>query len=286
MAAPRRRDASSTNLDQNIATSASVDDNYPWSFRILLRSTTNFVDNHIQAFRSLSTVIALIGVGYIIKSTRPFSKFRHVRGIPKEFIKKNVRLRGYVKSVTNEHLNVEHIPIIEVKRFRWMGAVTKQDSECLLPVKIGGVELLEGAVPFLQLNAEKKHIWFVLLKLNTEGSVDCAVTVSKGWFRRININEAIVKEGLGKATPIEGITKHKRYLKLSQKLIKAEISAERKGKGIWTKPPRWEMFKNSIHMTAANVATRLRRRGNDSKLFLWQRIKKMFTKKDNGDNKI
>jgi hypothetical protein len=43
------------------------------------------------------------------------TKFRDNKKIPKSFIKKNIRLRGIVKSVsTDGTLNIDHIPIISM----------------------------------------------------------------------------------------------------------------------------------------------------------------------------
>ena len=51
-------------------------------------------------------------------------------------------------------------------------------------------------------------------------------------------------------------------MKLSQKLIKAEIYAEKKGKGVWTKISLWEQVKGNVQMSMASLTTRAKKRWN------------------------
>ena len=44
-------------------------------------------------------------------------KFLKVSDIPKEFVKKNVCLRGEVIMIEESHLRIDHLPILNLQRF-------------------------------------------------------------------------------------------------------------------------------------------------------------------------
>ncbi|XP_070560418.1 protein C3orf33 homolog isoform X2 [Ptychodera flava] len=227
----------------------------------VFRKTTTFLDEHIRAIR--------------------FSKFHYVKQIPAEFISKSLQLNGRVRSVKNGCLKVEHIPIIDIQSISWIGSVIRQDSNGVLPVYIGGVELEDSAQEFITSHVDKKSVRFRLLRVNEDGGIDCIVTSRKGLMSRKNINEMIVREGHGRAIHIQELARNKTFLKLSQKLIKAEMYAEKKGKGMWIKPTRWQRTKEHVHFSTIKVSTRLESSGSRFFQFLWSKIRGLFRKKDN-----
>ncbi|XP_077998592.1 protein C3orf33 homolog isoform X2 [Glandiceps talaboti] len=273
--APRR--SVQTSLDEKSGENKDAD---ALGISTIFRKSTNFIDDHISAVRSISTVLAVFGIGYIIKSIRPFKKFQHVQEIPKEFIRKNMRLSGKVTSVKDGQLNVEHVPIVDIATLPLIGSRLKRNRHGDLPVYLGGVELLDGADPFMKLHVDKRPVWFTILSVNKDGGIDCIVTLNKGWLRRMNVNETIIREGLGKATHIEGLTKNETYLKISQRLIKAEMYAEKKGKGIWIKPSRWERSKESMQLTAIKASNRVQSTTKQLLMYAWKRLTGVFRKKD------
>ena len=69
------------------------------------------------------------------------------------------------------------------------------------------------------------------------------VTSLQNWFSNTSINETLVREGIAVTKHVKGLRDNPQYNKLLPKLLKAEVRAEKKGAGIWTKPSTWERFK-------------------------------------------
>ena len=57
------------------------------------------------------------------------------------------------------------------------------------------------------------------------------------------MNEELVRIGMAKVKHIDGLASDKLYIKLTNKLLKHEIHAERKGRGVWKSPPISEQVK-------------------------------------------
>ena len=74
-------------------------------------------------------------------------------------------------------------------------------------------------------------------------------------FRSVCVNEEIIKEGLAKATPIEDLSNDAVYNRLSDKLSKAEAYAEKKGKGIWTRPSWGQRVKELPRNIRTNISS-------------------------------
>ncbi|NXG65675.1 CC033 protein, partial [Hemiprocne comata] len=159
------------------------------------------------------------------------TKFTSALDIPVEFVEKNVKLRGRVQHVTEKGLEVEHIPIsipflTSIQR-RWQ-------SKGLLLVRLAGVELAPRGMAWLQQELKPNQmIWFQLLG-REDLALECLVLANKGRFLSVCINEELLRQGLGRAARIEGLHHHSHlYWKLHKKLLRAELKALRKNKGIW-----------------------------------------------------
>ncbi|XP_072036425.1 protein C3orf33-like [Amphiura filiformis] len=193
---------------------------------------THFIDQHLQLFRTGSTVLACVGLLYVARSIRMYKKFHHVRDIPQEFVRKHVRLRGQVISVEKSHLKLEHLPIIELPKF-----VTRivPDKVAGLNVNLAGVLLLEESQEFLQKQVPVGQVlWFQMLGVDEENQeIQAVVTFKQNWRKTTNLNELVLRHGYGKVKALPEHTNRKIGVKLTQRLIKAEIAAEKAHQGVW-----------------------------------------------------
>lgn len=173
------------------------------------------------------------------------SKFTRSADIPAEFIRKNVKLRGRLHRITENGLEIEHIPITLPVMSSW-----RKEPCGVLLVELAGVELTETGKVWLQKELRASQLlWFQLL--GKENSVlFCYLLVNKGGYFSINLNEEILRRGLGKAVPVKGLNyDSKTYWTIHRKLLKAELTAIKKGEGIWKeeseKESYFEKFKDS-----------------------------------------
>ncbi|NXW56142.1 CC033 protein, partial [Eurystomus gularis] len=172
------------------------------------------------------------------------TKFTSALDIPVEFIQKNVKLRGKCHHVTEKGLEVEHIPIsiplITAIQRKWQ-------SKGLLLVRLAGVELAPGGMAWLQQELKPKQtVWFQLLG-REDSALECLVVVNKGRFLSICLNEEILRQGLGRAARIEGLHHDSRlYWKLHKRLLRAELKALKKHKGIWEEESYSERVRNRV----------------------------------------
>ncbi|NXA06940.1 CC033 protein, partial [Sapayoa aenigma] len=159
------------------------------------------------------------------------TKFTSALDIPVEFVNKNVKLRGKLHHVTEKGLEVEHIPI----SIPFITAIQRKwQSEGVLLVRLAGVEVAPSGTAWLQRElSPRQHMWFQLL--GREGSaLDCLVLVNKGWFLSTCLNEELLSRGLGRAARIEGLPHDSHlYWKLHKRLLRAELKALKKNRGIW-----------------------------------------------------
>ncbi|NXG68036.1 CC033 protein, partial [Baryphthengus martii] len=158
-------------------------------------------------------------------------KFTSALDIPVEFVKKNVKLRGKLHHVTEKGLEVEHIPI-SIPFITWMQR--KWQSKGLLLVRLAGVELVPSGVAWLQQELKPQQmLWFQLLG-REDVALECLVLVNKGRFLSVCLNEEILRQGLGRTARIEGLHHESHlYWRLHKRLLRAELKALRKHKGIW-----------------------------------------------------
>ncbi|NXK93173.1 CC033 protein, partial [Formicarius rufipectus] len=159
------------------------------------------------------------------------TKFTSALDIPVEFVEKNVKLRGKLHRVTEKGLEVEHIPI----SIPFITAIQRKwQSQGLLQVRLAGVEVAASGSAWLDSElSPRQRLWFQLLA--REGSaLHCLVLVNKGRFLSVCLNEELLRRGLGRAVPIEGLPHEAPlYWRLHRRLLRAELKAVKKKKGIW-----------------------------------------------------
>ncbi|XP_010166565.2 protein C3orf33 homolog, partial [Antrostomus carolinensis] len=172
------------------------------------------------------------------------TKFTSALDIPVEFVQKNVKLRGKFQRVTEQGLAVEHIPIsvpfITSIQRKWQ-------KKGLLLVRLAGVELAPSGMAWLQQELKPKQmIWFQLLG-REDLALECLVLVNKGRFLSVCLNEEILRQGLGRAARIEGLHHDSRlYWKLHKRLLRAELQALKKNKGIWKEESYSERMRDRL----------------------------------------
>ncbi|NXE09579.1 CC033 protein, partial [Lophotis ruficrista] len=172
------------------------------------------------------------------------TKFTSAVDIPVEFVKKNVKLRGKVHRVTEKGLEVEHIPI----SIPFLTAIQRRwQSKGLLLVRLAGVELAPSGVAWLQQELKPKQMmWFQLLG-REDVALECLVLVNKGRFLSVCLNEEILRQGLGRTARIEGLHHDSRlYWKLHKRLLRAELKALKKSKGIWKEESYSEKIRDRV----------------------------------------
>ncbi|RCN34875.1 hypothetical protein ANCCAN_19276 [Ancylostoma caninum] len=124
--------------------------------------------------------VGLVGVGLFLRNSRLFARFEHVAQIPKEFVRKELELKGTVREILpSGELRVEHIPIVRLPSI--FGR--KKAPKGLLNIRLAGVDLSTAGQQFIakDLRLTNKPITFTVIK-NTDGSsnsVDADVTVKK-----------------------------------------------------------------------------------------------------------
>ncbi|NXK18780.1 CC033 protein, partial [Arenaria interpres] len=172
------------------------------------------------------------------------TKFTSASDIPVGFVEKNVKLRGKLHHITEKGLEVEHIPIsvpfISSIQRKWQ-------SKGLLLVRLAGVELAPSGMAWLQQELKPKQtIWFQLLG-REDLALECLVLVNKGRFLSVCLNEEILRQGLGRTARIEGLHHDSRlYWKLHKRLLRAELKALKKSKGIWREESYSERIRDRI----------------------------------------
>uniref|UniRef100_A0A8C3DSG6 Uncharacterized protein n=2 Tax=Corvus moneduloides TaxID=1196302 RepID=A0A8C3DSG6_CORMO len=171
---------------------------------------------------------AVVVLSYALHQT---TKFTSPLDIPVEFVEKNVKLRGKLHHITEKGLEVEHIPI----SIPFITAIQRKwQPEGLLLIRLAGVELAPGSTAWLQRELlPKQPLWFQLLGRDSS-ALECLVLVHKGGLLSVCLNEELLSQGLGRAARIEGLPHHSRlYWKLHKRLLRAELKAVKKNKGIW-----------------------------------------------------
>ncbi|NXS66369.1 CC033 protein, partial [Pandion haliaetus] len=172
------------------------------------------------------------------------AKFTSALAIPVEFVEKNVKLRGEFHRVTAKGLEIEHVPIsipfITSIQRKWQ-------PRGLLLVRLAGVELAPSGVAWLQQELKPKQlIWFQLLG-REDLALECLVLVNKGRFLSVCLNEELLRRGLGRTARIEGLHHDSHlYWKLHKRLLRAELKALKKNKGIWKEASYSERIRDRI----------------------------------------
>ncbi|NXL45059.1 CC033 protein, partial [Podilymbus podiceps] len=194
--------------------------------------------------QSLSAGMAVAGALVLARSVRMTTKFKSALDIPVEFVEKNVKLRGKLHHITEKGLEVEHIPIsipfLTLMQRKWQ-------SQGLLLVRLAGVELAPGGLAWLRQELKPRQtIWFQLLG-REDLALECLVLVNKGRFLSVCLNEELLRQGLGRTARIEGLHHESRlYWKLHKRLLRAELKALKKNKGIWKEESYSERIRDRI----------------------------------------
>ncbi|KAJ8280483.1 hypothetical protein GJAV_G00055120 [Gymnothorax javanicus] len=208
-----------------------------------------FADDHLTIVRNISTGLAIAGIIVLARSIRLVTKFGAASEIPARFIEKNVSLRGRVHRVTENGLEVEHLPI---KIPILSPLLEKRQTDALLDVRLAGVELTEEGWAWLKQHlSAKETVWFQLIRREAQ-ALDCLVSVSRGSILNRSVNEQLLRLGLGRTVPLLGLHHESRlYWRLHKRLLKAEVRAERKGKECET------LLQPPSHIVPATMSARL-----------------------------
>ncbi|NWW75068.1 CC033 protein, partial [Climacteris rufus] len=172
------------------------------------------------------------------------TKFTRPLDIPVEFVEKNVKLRGKLHHVSEKGLEVEHIPI----SIPFITAIQRKwQPEGLLLLRLAGVELAPGSTAWLQQELlPQQPLWFQLLGRDSS-ALDCLVLVNKGGLLSVCLNEELLRQGLGRAARIEGLPHHSHlYWRLHRRLLRAELKAVKRKKGIWKEQSYSERLQEHI----------------------------------------
>ncbi|KAI5611334.1 protein C3orf33-like [Silurus asotus] len=197
----------------------------------IITTVSKFADENLTLIRSVSAGLAVAGVIIIARSIRLTTKFGSPSEIPSRFIERNVSIRGKVRSVTERGLEVEHIPI-HVPILSPL--LTKRRVTTPLHVRLAGVDLTpQGRDWLVRTLRRDETVWLRLISREDE-SLHCMVSLSGGFLFNTCVNEEILRSGLGRAAPLHGLDpRSSLYWRLHSRLLKCELRAEKKGRGLW-----------------------------------------------------
>ncbi|GAB1603838.1 protein C3orf33-like [Argonauta hians] len=217
--------------------------NLPEKFQIKKVDIHNFIDSHIIEIRNGVYGVAAVGVLLCLRSLRPFAKFSRPEDVPRNFIKKNVKLQGRVEKVGEEgKLMVDHEPIV---RLPW------HKDKPPLAIKLAFLEITPHSRLWLLKNVSDKHIWFRPIRISNGGmSLDC-IAYTKGFLGwRVNINDKMVRTGNSKLQADIDVGSNPKLKKHLENLVKLEAQADRKGAGMWKRDPQLYSVQGLVHYVA------------------------------------
>ncbi|KAG7453765.1 hypothetical protein JOB18_006278 [Solea senegalensis] len=214
---------------------------------------SQFVDDNLTVVRNISTGLVIAGVVLIGRSIKLTTKFKSASEIPARFIERNVSLRGKVHSVTEEGgVKVEHVPI-HVPVLSPLLSKTHQgaSSSSLLLVRLAGVDVTTEGRTWLQQNLVPAHtVWLKLISCEDD-VLHCLLSQSRGWMWSRCVNEQLLRLGLARTAPVSLLPDSRFYWRLHRRLHRAEVSAERKGRGLWKEDSLWERAANAVRDSPA-----------------------------------
>ncbi|XP_041732828.1 protein C3orf33 homolog isoform X2 [Coregonus clupeaformis] len=197
---------------------------------------SQFADDHLTFVRNISTGLAIAGVIVISRSIKLMTRFGVASEIPARFIENNVSLRGRVQTITERALEVEHVPIY-IPLLSPLLTKVGQDLHCAT------FRFMQWTTAIVQHPGP--------LYRGQEGSL-----------RSLCLNDEVLRLGLARTVPVSGLHPQSRlYLRLHQRLLRAEVKAERKGRGMWKEDSLWERTSQAVR---ENSLVRLIRR-----IFKW-----------------
>uniref|UniRef100_A0A8D8VTA1 Protein C3orf33 n=1 Tax=Cacopsylla melanoneura TaxID=428564 RepID=A0A8D8VTA1_9HEMI len=227
------------------------------------------IDEHLQEIRIGLCTIALVALGYAVKSIKPFTKFSHIQQIPSSFIEKNIKLNGKVVDIistqppdtsspqsTKISILVDHRPIFKAP-------FSKRSHP--LSISLDSVAVTEQGLTTLSEIMLNRHVDFVLLAVDNESKmvsciVYCQLPQFSVWRRLLsspsNIAFHLVETGLASVTPSDSklAVSNTLYRQYYQRLLQYEEEAERNGRGMWRKEEEEEDSKTNA---GVSVWTRL-----------------------------
>jgi hypothetical protein len=189
---------------------------------------------------------AIIGTGLLggwlfVRNSRLFAKFEHVSKIPKDFIRKELELKGTVREVTpTGYIRIEHRPIIKLPSI--LSRKSKKPVG-LLNLRLAGLDISPAGLSYLSkdVRINNKPVTFTVVK-PTEGNsdaYDADVTYKKSAFGRVNLNVDLVRRGYARVfapeNPIhlKALQHNSAYSRLITRLLTSEKVADRRGIGVW-----------------------------------------------------
>ncbi|KAE8295188.1 Protein C3orf33 Protein AC3-33 [Larimichthys crocea] len=208
---------------------------------------SQFADDNLTLVRNISTVLAVTGVVVIARSIKLITKFQAASEIPARFIERNVSLRGKVHSITERGVEVEHVPIY-LPVLSPVLSKHKGVSTSPLLVHLAGVELTPEGRVWLQKNlAPAQTVWLKLIS-REDDTLHCLLSQSrKGSVWSYCVNEEVLRLGLARTAPVVGVLPDSRlYWRLHKRLHRAEVRAERKGRGLWKQDSLWERASKAV----------------------------------------
>ncbi|XP_054159465.1 protein C3orf33 homolog [Oppia nitens] len=216
----------------------------------LIEMVTNYMDNHLMEARLAIGAVGIIGAGIALRGIRFATKFSDNKKIPKSFIRKQIRLRGVVKSVANDgSLDIDHIPLIAMP---W-----HKKNDKLLSVSLAAIRPTISGTYWLKLNAENRNVWFkVIHKRDTD--LLCVVSPQKKILSKKSLNAELVERGLASVVPLESsslslLARNKAYSELHKSLVVSQTKAKRNNSGIWYKPTKLDQIKHSVNYWLQSV---------------------------------
>ncbi|KAE8295151.1 Protein C3orf33 Protein AC3-33 [Larimichthys crocea] len=183
----------------------------------------------------------------IARSIKLITKFQAASEIPARFIERNVSLRGKVHSITERGVEVEHVPIY-LPVLSTVLSKHKGVSTSPLLVHLAGVELTPEGRVWLQKNlAPAQTVWLKLIS-REDDTLHCLLSQSrKGSVWSYCVNEEVLRLGLARTAPVVGVLPDSRlYWRLHKRLHRAEVRAERKGRGLWKQDSLWERASKAV----------------------------------------
>ncbi|KAA8594050.1 hypothetical protein FQN60_004884 [Etheostoma spectabile] len=204
------------------------------SSRNIVALISQFADDNLTLVRNISTGLAVAGVIVIARSIKLITKFQAASEIPARFIERNISLRGKVHSITERGLEVEHVPI-------YLPVLSPLLS------KHKGVELTPEGRAWLQKNlAPAQTVWLKLIS-REDDTLHCLVSQSRGLLWSYCLSEKVLMLGLARTVPLVGVQPDSRlFWRLHKRLHRAEVKAEKKGRGLWKQDSLWERASKAV----------------------------------------
>ncbi|XP_053177431.1 protein C3orf33 homolog [Scomber japonicus] len=207
---------------------------------------SQYADDNLTLVRNISTGLAVAGVIVIARSIKLITKFQAASEIPARFIERSVSLRGKVHSIAEKGLEVEHVPIY-LPVISPLLSKHKGVSTSPLLVNLAGVELTPEGKEWLHKSlAPAQTVWLKLIS-REDDILHCLVSQSKGSLWSSCVNEEVLRLGLARTAPVAGVHPDSRlYWRLHKRLHRAEVKAEKKGRGLWKEDSLWERASKAV----------------------------------------